>query len=194
MRSAAGAGPAATTGNDEQWLKWIDDQNDGKGFVAWTAFNHKQLGEVEIGGFEPYLRVNPPAEQIPELSQSHAKFALYLASQFAEISLDEPTIEKLGSNLFKLTIKVRNQGKFPYVTAMGTRTRNTTPIVLQLKLEDDDSMEFFGGSSRTDISNLDPGAESEHSWTIISPPGKGIDISLWARNGGGTMKKKVVLK
>jgi murein tripeptide amidase MpaA len=194
MRAGGGASPAASTGNDELWLKWIDEKNEGKGFVAWTKFNHKQLGEVEIGGFEPYLRVNPPAGQIPELSQSHAKFALYLASQFAEIILDEPVVEKLGSNLFKLTVKVKNGGKFPYVSAMGTRTRNITPIVLQLKFEDEDAMEFFGGTNRTDISNLDPGAETEFSWTIISPPGKGIDISLWARNGGGTMKKKVVLK
>jgi len=194
MRSGGGASPAASTGNDEQWLKWIDEKNEGKGFIAWTKFNHKQLGEVEIGGFEPYLRVNPPAGQIPELSQSHAKFALYLASQFAEITLDEPAVEKLSSNLFKLTVKVKNGGKFPYVSAMGTRTRNITPIMLQLKFEDEDAMEFFGGTNRTDISNLDPGAETEFSWTIISPPGKGIDISLWARNGGGTMKKKVVLK
>jgi hypothetical protein len=194
MRSAGGASPSASTGYDEQWLKWIDDQNEGKGFVAWTKVNHKQLGEVEIGGFEPYLRVNPPAGQIPELSQNHAKFALYLASQFAEITMDEPAVEKLGSNLFKLTVKVRNTGEFPYVTAMGTRTRNITPIVLQLKFDDDKAMEFFGGTNRTDISNLEPGAETEYSWTIISPPGKGIEISLWARNGGGTMKKKVVLK
>jgi len=194
MRAAGGASPAASAGNDEQWLKWIDDQNDGKGFIAWTKFNHKQLGEVEIGGFEPYVRVNPPAEQIPELIQSHAKFALYLASQFAEIVMDEPVVEKAGSNLFKLTVKVRNEGQFPYVTAMGTRTRNISAMVLQLKFEDEEAMKFFGGTNRTDISNLDPGAESEYSWTIISPPGKEIDLSLWARNGGGTIKKKVVLK
>ena len=185
---------AASTGNDEKWLKWIDDKNEGKGFVNWTKVNHKQLGEVEVGGFVPYLRVNPPADAIADLSKSHAEFAVYLASQFAEITMDEPEVEKLSSNLFRLKIKVHNQGEFPYVTAMGTRTRNITAIMLRLKFENDDEMKLFGGNKRVDISSLASDAENEYTWTIISPPGKQIDVTLWARNGGGTTKKKVVLK
>lgn len=183
-----------TTSNDQKWLTWIDKQNNGRGFVKWERFQHEQLGEVEIGGFQPYLKVNPPADQIKALSESHAKFALYLAQQFAEIVMDEPVIEKLSSNLFRLTVKIHNQGKFPYATAMGQRSRNITPIMLQLKFEDDENMKLFGGSKRNDLRTLEPGAEKEYKWVIISPPGKKIDISLWARNGGGRFNKNVVLK
>jgi hypothetical protein len=185
---------AQTTSNDEKWLKWIDEKNEGKGFVKWTKFNHKQLGEVEIGGFQPYLRVNPPADQIPALSKSHAEFALYLASQFAEITMDEPEVKKLSSNLFELKIRIHNKGKFPYQTAMGQRTRNINSIMLRLKFEDDKSMKLFGGNKRNDTPSLAAGAEQEFKWVIISPPGKRIDVTLWAMNGGGTTKKTVVLK
>jgi len=185
---------AQTTGNDEKWLKWIDEKNEGKGFVKWDKFNHKQLGEVEIGGFQPYLRVNPPADQIPALSKSHAEFALNLASQFAEITMDEPEVKKLSSNLYELKITIHNKGKFPYTTAMGQRTRNINSIMLSLKFEDDKSMELFGGNKRNDTPSLDAGAEQEFKWVIISPPGKRIDVTLWAMNGGGTTKKTVVLK
>lgn len=190
----AGSTAASSTGNDEKWLKWIDDKNEGKGFVNWTKVNHEQLGEVEVGGFVPYVRVNPPADMIPDLSKSHAEFAIYLASQFAEITMDEPEVEKLSSNLFRLKIKVHNNGKFPYVTAMGARTRNITAMMLRLKFENDKDMKLFGGNKRVDISTLASGAEQEFTWTIISPPGKQIDVTLWARNGGGTTQKKVVLK
>lgn len=202
QQMAARAGRGATqgqgaaqskSGNDEKWLKWIDEKNGGKGFVNWTKFKHKQLGEVEIGGFQPYLRINPPPEKIPELSESHAKFVLHLAAQFAEITMDSPQVEKLSSDIFQLKIKLHNSGQFPYSTAMGQRTRNITPIVLRLKFEDDDDMKLFGGSKRIDLSNLDPGAEKEYKWIIISSPGKKIDITMWARNGGGTTKKTVVL-
>ena len=152
------------------------------------------MGEVEIGGFYPYLRVNPPAEQIDSLSKSHAKFAMYLASQFAEIKMDKPVIEKMSSNLFKLKVKIHNSGKFPYATSMGLKSRNISPIVLQLKFEDEKEMKLFGGSKRVDTSSLAAGAEKELEWVIISPAGKKIDIKLWARNGGGTIKKQVVLK
>ncbi|OQX95818.1 hypothetical protein B6I21_03480 [candidate division KSB1 bacterium 4572_119] len=180
--------------NDANWLKWIEKQNNGVGFVNWEKFQHEQLGEVEIGGFYPYLRVNPPAEQIDSLSKSHAKFAMYLASQFAEIKMDKPVIEKMSSNLFKLKVKIHNSGKFPYATSMGLKSRNISPIVLQLKFEDEKEMKLFGGSKRVDTSSLAAGAEKELEWVIISPAGKKIDIKLWARNGGGTIKKQVVLK
>ncbi|MCJ7582721.1 MAG: hypothetical protein MUP98_19565, partial [Candidatus Aminicenantes bacterium] len=198
MQRARGGGVGSTAdasnGSDGKWLKWIDEKNEGNGFVNWTKVNHKQLGEVEVGGFVPYLRVNPAADVIPDLSKSHAEFALYLASQFAEITMDDPVVEKLSSNLFRLKIKVHNNGKFPYVTAMGTRTRNITAMMLKLKFENENDMKLFGGNQRVDISSLASGAEQEFTWTIISPPGKQIDITLWARNGGGTTQKKVVLK
>ena len=180
--------------NDVKWLSWIDKSNDGKGFAPWTKFQHKQLGEVEIGGFHPYLRINPPADQIPELSKKHSEFAIYLASQFAEIELLAPQVKKMGDNLYELKVKIVNNGQFPYNTAMGQRTRTITSIMTRLVFEDDDNMKLFGGVKRQDLNNLDPGAEQEYKWVIISPPGKRIDITVWARNGGGTMKKQVVLK
>ena len=183
-----------TSDTDEKWLKWVDKENGGAGFVKWTKFDHKQLGEVEIGGFEPHLRINPPAEKIPELSKSHAEFALYLAAQFAEIEMDEPEIKKLSSSLFELKIKIHNKGDFPYVTAMGERTRNVSSIMVRLKFEDDKKMKLFGGSKRIDTQTLRPGAEKELKWTIISPQGKKVDITLWARTGGGKVKKTVVLR
>jgi len=194
QRSSASATPEQSTGNEDKWLKWIDDKNNGEGFVAWTKFDHKQLGEVEIGGFVPHVRTNPKADQIPELNKSHAEFALYLASQFAEIVLDDPEVKKMGSDLYELKIKIHNKGQFPYATAQGQRTGNINSIMLRLKFEDDEKMNLFGGAKRMDTPTLDAGAEKEFKWVIISPAGKKIDVTVWAQNGGGTSKKTVVLK
>jgi len=77
---------------------------------------------------------------------------------------------------------------------MGQRSRNVTPILLQLKFEDDENMKLFGGSKRNDVGNLEAGAEKEFKWIIISPPGKKLDVSLWARKGSGKFHKQIVLK
>ena len=183
-----------SSSHDEKWLKWIDEKNNGKGFVKWTKFTHTQLGEVEIGGFEPYLRINPSSDQIPELNKTHAEFVLYLASQFAEIMMDVPEVRKMSSDLFELKIKIHNKGKFPYATAMGQRTRNINSIMLTWKFEDNQKMTLFGGNKRTDTPSLEAGAEKEFKWIILSPPGKKIEATLWASNGGGTSKKTIVLK
>ena len=194
QRSTPTTAQTQSSSNDDKWLKWIDEKNNREGFVAWAKFDHKQLGEVEIGGFVPHVRTNPKADQIPELSKSHAEFSLYLASQFAEIVLNEPKVKKLGSDLYELKIKIRNSGKFPYATAMGQRTTHINSIMLRLKFEDDDKMKLFGGAKRMDTPTLDAGAEKEFKWIIISPAGKKIEVTLWAPNGGGTVKKSVVLK
>jgi len=194
QRSAPSSSQTQSSGSDEKWLKWIDEKNDGKGFVAWTSFDHTQLGEVEIGGFVPHLRTNPKADQIPQLSQRHAEFALFLASQFAEIELDEPQVKKLGSDLYELKVKIRNRGHFPYATAMGQRTGHINSIMLRLKFEDDEKMTLFGGTKRVDTSSLDAGEEKEFKWIIISPSGKKIDVTVWAQNGGGTSEKTAVLR
>ncbi|MCU0643001.1 MAG: M14 family metallopeptidase [bacterium] len=183
-----------TQSNDQQWLRWVDKQNSGKGFVTWEKFQHKQLGEIEIGGFHPYLRINPPVDQIEKLAETHAKFAIFLAQQFADIRMEKPEIEKLSSNLFRIKIKIHNDGEFPFATAMGQKSRNITPIMVQLKFEDDENMKLFGGSKREDIRTIEAKGEKELKWVIISPPGKKIDVTLWARNGGGSFQETVVLK
>jgi len=193
--SAPGAaGRSADTDTYKKWLDWIDKNNNGKGFVEWAPFEHEQLGEVEIGGFEPYFRVNPPAEKIPELIKSHSDFALYLASQFAHIVMEKPRIKKLSSGLFELKVTLHNKGKFPYVTAMGQRTRSINSILVEITLEEDKNMSLFGGSRRVDTTNIEPGGEKEITWLILSPSGKKADIRLWARNGGGETKESVVLR
>jgi hypothetical protein len=190
---AGGGGPDPAAA-DEKWLSWIDGKNQGQGFLPWTPFQHPQLGEVEIGGFTPYLKLNPPAETIAGMIESHAEFALRLADEFAEIEMEAPRVEQLSSRAFELKVTVRNRGRMPYVTAMGRRARNRTPIVLQLKFSDDEGMSLFAGSKRADLDNLAAGEEKEFSWIIISPPGRTLDLSLWARHGGGKTRRTVTLK
>jgi len=187
-------GTPADTSNDEKWLKWIDKENKGKGFVKWKKFTHPQLGEVEIGGFEPHLRINPPVKQVAELSKKHAKFAIYLAAQFAEINMSNPQVNRMSSNLYQVKVTLANNGKLPYATAMGQRTRNVTPIMLTIKFANNKEMKLFGGKKRFDIANLAPGEEKEFKWIIISPPGKRATLTLWARFGGGKLAKKILLK
>jgi hypothetical protein len=193
-RTPQAASKSADSDTYKKWLDWIDKNNNGEGFVEWTSFEHPQLGEVEIGGFVPYLRVNPPAEKLPDLAQSHSEFALFLASQFADIKMDEPQVKKLSSGLFELTVKLHNKGRFPYATAMGQRTRNINPIIIRLDFEDDDNMTLFGGTKRVDTANIEQGGEKEIRWLILSPSGKKVNIRLWARHGGGETEQSFVLR
>ncbi|HSO85057.1 MAG TPA: M14 family metallopeptidase, partial [Draconibacterium sp.] len=47
---------------DKALLAYADKTLEGKGFVPWQKYNHPKLGEVEIGGYVPYLESTPKPE------------------------------------------------------------------------------------------------------------------------------------
>lgn len=49
--------------HDIQMLKWSDEKLGGKGYIDWYAFDHPQLGKVELGGWDSlYAFRNPPPD------------------------------------------------------------------------------------------------------------------------------------
>ena len=47
--------------DDLKLLAWSDEVLEGKGYVDWYPFDHPQLGEVELGGWNYiYTFRNPP--------------------------------------------------------------------------------------------------------------------------------------
>jgi hypothetical protein len=74
--------------SDLEILRWNDEALEGKGFKNWTPYQHPQLGEVEIGGFNPkFFRQNPPAEFLEEWARKEALFNLLLAKSLPQIKI-----------------------------------------------------------------------------------------------------------
>ena len=75
--------------DDAETLRWLDENRPGKGdFQPWTPFKHPQLGDVEIGGFNPkFWSQNPPPDLIETWAKNEAMFNLYLARQLAQVKV-----------------------------------------------------------------------------------------------------------
>ena len=93
---------------DRLILEWID-KDCPDGFTEWKVFDHPDLGEVEIGGFKPYMLTNPPPETIAELGESHAVFVSYLMTLFAQVKIAETEVSAHGGGIFgvRAVIKIR---------------------------------------------------------------------------------------
>ena len=65
--SPAGRKPGEPGTDDAKWLKYSHQQaaaEGGKsGYVDWHPFKHPQLGDVEVGGFLPLFKDNPPESE-----------------------------------------------------------------------------------------------------------------------------------
>jgi len=160
-------------------IKWSDSELNGKGFVPWAPFNHPTLGEVEIGGFLPYLRINPPVEKIEKAVGFGADFALKLMGRIPELSISKTKVELLGQDLYRLTVYLTNNGWFPTSTAQGRRAQTAWPITVRLKTGSDQSV--FSGRPIESVPFLDgSGGTAKLEWIVRGPKKSAVTVSAWS--------------
>jgi len=179
---AAGDGSGSSEAIDRRLLQWMDaEQVDG--FVAWTPFKHPTLGDVEIGGFKPYVTVNPPAAKIAELGAAHAKFALHLASLFPKVRVAKAEAAALGGGLFRVTAEIENTGYLPTALAHGAAARAVKPVLVQLGVP---PASIVTGAEKTIAVPALAGSGSRQSfeWVITGAPGASITLTVVSQKSG----------
>jgi len=192
---AAGAAGAAAGGEaqamDRQLLQWMDREKID-GFLAWTKAKHPDFGEVEIGGFKPYVTVNPPAAKIAELGKSHADFALYLTSLFPKIGIAKLEFTNHGGGLFRIKAEVENTGFWPTALGHAITARAVKPTLVQLQVEPETIIS--GNAKSNSIQSLSgSGARMKFEWLIKAKAGDKVELKVLSQKGG-TARQSVVLK
>ncbi|MFW6128740.1 MAG: M14 family metallopeptidase [Candidatus Aminicenantaceae bacterium] len=172
-------------------LKWSDEALDGKGFINWKPFNHPTLGNVEIGGFVPYLEINPPVKDIKKTASFHADFYIDLMDKLAFLNIEKVEVKNLGEDYYKLTVFFTNPGYFPTSTAQGRRARTVWPITVKLETEKDQII--FSGHKKESIPFIDGKKTRKVEWTIKGKEGSKITLTAGAPKIG-SVSKTIVLK
>jgi hypothetical protein len=122
-------------GQIENWeiLRYCDEAFGGRCFKRWTKFQHPQLGEVEIGGFDPkFFSQNGPPEVLERWSHNQAMFNLYLAMSLPRLEIIDAALVDLGrmapdSATHELRITVRNSGFLPTALEQAKRAKIVRP-------------------------------------------------------------------
>ena len=91
-------------------LQWNDRELAGEGFVPWRAFDHPQLGNVEIGGWvTKECRQNPPRHLLAAECHKNIQFPLVFALGLPEVHIDEVILSPMGGG-YVLSALVSNHG------------------------------------------------------------------------------------
>jgi len=166
------------------------------GFADFKPIQHPDFPgkTVEVGGFKPLLRLNPPAKQLDELGKKHVDYAVAVLEKFPQLAIREVKTERLGGGVFRITARVANDGLLPTSTEMGRIARQNYP--LQVKLDLPEKTEFLKGSPRQAIDRLEGnGGSAERSWLVRLASDKPTDarVRVWGPSAG-TVETKVELK
>jgi hypothetical protein len=170
---------------DKALLAYADKTWEGKGFVPWQKYNHPTLGEVEIGGYVPYLESTPKPELIDSLLGTQLPWLLQLTNKLPQIGIASEKITEMGGNVYKVELYIENKGYLPYPIAMGQRNNQPAPVVVVL----DDEMLILEGTKRTPLGAIGGHSVKKLTW-IVQTDKKTINAKIESAVFG-TVEKQI---
>lgn len=170
---------------DKALLAWSEKEWEGKGFVNWQKYSHPSLGEVEIGGYAPYLESTPKAERMDSLFQAQLPWLLKLSTKLPELKIADHKLTELGEGIYKLELYVGNNGYLAYPIAMGQRNSQPAPVVITI----DGNLEMLEGVKRTPLGSIGGNQVKKLSWLIKADKKAIIDVSIESAMFGKEVKQ-----
>ncbi len=141
------------TADDELAIaRWCDAHGDY--YVAWTHFDHPQLGPVEIGGLDTFhAYVNPPGSLLVDEIRPHAEFAVFQALAAPHLDIINASATALGDNIWQIDVGIANTGWLP--THISTRAeKETLVLALTAELDLPAGVTIVGGVNRVQCGQL----------------------------------------
>jgi hypothetical protein len=138
--------------------------------VPFHPVDHPTLGKVEVGGWKPGVRLNPPIEQVAAIVDTHLAFLKDLADRMPNLSIKEAKAEAKGGGIFEIKATVENTGTLPTALVQGVTTRKALPVLVKLEVGD---AKLLSGRALNRINALAGlGGTQEFRWLVLVPEGK----------------------
>ena len=186
--SADGGNAKPASSDDAGWLAYIDDHLDGDGFVAWTETDHPQLGTVEVGGFEPGVRVNPRPDATDTrqaLAEQQGAFVGDLLERLPALEVHTPTVTMVGPSLYRVAVEAHNHGGLPTATAIGEKSRRLHPLTMVLDPDQILPRDALLDSNRIQRASAIPaGGATRAEWLISAKAGTQLKLEVRSQRFG----------
>jgi len=179
---ARGESASSGAGADGKMLKALESAGVDA-FADWTSYAHPTLGDLEIGGFLPYVTSNPPFEQVAELGTKHGEFLVKLAGMLPRVRIADTKVEAHGGGVFTVTVEVENAGFFHTILRHGQTSRSVQATTLQIQVPQESIL--TGATKTARVANLaGSGSREKFTWVIQGREGSQVEIWLRAQKGG----------
>jgi hypothetical protein len=170
---------------EKSLLAYSDKTLGGNGFVKWQKIKHPTLGEVEIGGFAPYLETTPKPEKIDSLLQVQLPWLLQLSKKLPALSLVDQKITDLGAGVYRIELFVENKGYMPFPISIGERNKQPAPVVLVI----DGEVDFLEGMKRTPVGTIGGNQVKKLEWLVKTEKKPTISVKLESAVFGSVVKQ-----
>jgi len=178
--------PESSAEGEARWLEWNDKVMGGRAFVPWKEVDHPTLGKVEVGGWRPGVRINPPIGRVEPLADAHLAFLADLAGRAARLEWVDVKVEAKGGGLFAIEATVINPGYLPTAMAQGVRTRQAPPVLVRL---DPKAGKILAGRALERVESLaGSGGRREFRWLVLATEGGAVALEATSPRAGSAVR------
>jgi murein tripeptide amidase MpaA len=128
--------------DDLALLRWADEHFPGRAYVDWYAFEHPQLGPVELGGWDRIgYWANIPFERLEQELEPHTDWAIWQALVSPLLEVRSFDAEPVGGDAWRLRLVLCNSGWLStQVTEKAAERKAVRPIEVELELPEGASL------------------------------------------------------
>lgn len=183
--------------DDLAMAKVLDEYAEGEGIYEWKPFDHPQLGEIEIGGWDyKFALQNPPGTLLEEVTAGNALFVLRKMGVLPHLIIESANAESLGRGFYKVSAAIVNDGFLPtYISQVGKKTGKIKPPKVTIA-----GAEILHGKDEIDLDHLEGRAalntplgipprsgnlaRGYAEWIVRAEPGSEIQLTVKSTKAG----------
>lgn len=166
-------------------LRWDDEYQGGEAFKEWEAFDHPQLGEVEIGGWRKFGQNNPFADRLPEEVRRNVEFVLVQARNLPRLEIASVEAVSLGGDIYRVEATVANAGFSPTELAIREAQGRAVPVRAAVGGA---GVEVLSSEARADLGTIRGHGEVNVEWVVRAGAGAAIEVEAWHPKAGRAVK------
>jgi len=112
---------------------FFDDHLEfGDEYIEWAPFDHPEYGRVEMGGWKKTYGRVPPRFMNEELAHRNMAFTLYQADEMPLLRMGEPTVERVGGDVYRVRVELINDKIVPTITGKAAQNHVVPPDLLTI--------------------------------------------------------------
>ncbi len=193
--------------DDLKLLKWSDKNLGEDGYVDWYAFQHPQLGKVELGGWDwLHTWTNPPGAFLEKEIEPFPDWLVWHALISPKLELRQVSATSLSGGTYRIRLVIENTGWLPTYVTKKALEKKLRGVVCEIEVPKGARLET--GKPREELGQLEGRAYKEAlvnsleegtqerlkvEWVVYAP--KGGNVKLIARHErAGTVRTEIELK
>jgi murein tripeptide amidase MpaA len=194
--------------DDLKILQWVEEHAEKDAYVSWYPFDHPQLGQVELGGFNKmYTWTNPPPAFLGDEAARNLPFVLSMADMLPRLTLHTLEVTQLSEDSYQINMVVENSGFLPtYTSVQGKKRKAIRPVRAEIELPEGAVLAsgkrrveigyLEGRSNKLDVSFYSTSPTDNRGrveWVVKALPGTVIGVKV-ASERAGVIQRNVKLE